>query len=248
VDAYEQFATLVDKRAAMTVRDLVTLTPGTPISIDEVEGVEAICRRFFASAMSIGALGPEAHRTIAQAMHLVGGAQQQRRGRRGRRASVARARRRVHEQPGQAGRVGALRRDAGLSAVGRRAADQDRAGRQAGRRRTAARGESRRSHRAAAARRAGTPLVSPPPHHDIYSIEDLAELIFDLQTLHPAARIGVKLVARRGVGVIAAGVAKAGAHACRSADTTAARAPRRAPPSSTPAGRGKSACSTRTSS
>ena len=57
----------------------------------------------------------------------------------------------------------------------------------------------------------GTPLISPPPHHDIYSIEDLAQLIHDLRAVNPCARIGVKLVSGAGVGIIAAGVAKAGA-------------------------------------
>src|SRR5260370_41717065 len=57
----------------------------------------------------------------------------------------------------------------------------------------------------------GTPLISPPPHHDIYSIEDLAQLIHDLRAVNPTARIGVKLVSGTGIGVIAAGVAKAGA-------------------------------------
>src|SRR5207253_9157218 len=58
---------------------------------------------------------------------------------------------------------------------------------------------------------AGIALISPPPHHDIYSIEDLAQLIYDLRAVNPLARIGVKLVAGAGVGIIAAGVAKAGA-------------------------------------
>src|SRR5437867_8586813 len=57
----------------------------------------------------------------------------------------------------------------------------------------------------------GTPLISPPPHHDIYSIEDLAQLIYDLRAISPRARVGVKLVSGAGVGIIAAGVAKAGA-------------------------------------
>src|SRR5438093_6920613 len=59
----------------------------------------------------------------------------------------------------------------------------------------------------------GTPLISPPPHHDIYSIEDLAQLIYDLRAVNPRARIGVKLVSGAGVGIIAAGVAKSAADA-----------------------------------
>ena len=94
----------------------------------------------------------------------------------------------------------------------RPARDQDRPGQQARRGRPAARA-ARRPPYIAALRRAqpGQSLISPPPHHDIYSIEDLAQLITDLRTINPTARIGVKLVASRGVGTVATGVAKAGA-------------------------------------
>jgi glutamate synthase (NADPH) large chain len=87
----------------------------------------------------------------------------------------------------------------------------------------------------------GVGLISPPPHHDIYSIEDLAQLIFDLKNANPRARISVKLVAEVGVGTVAAGVAKAHADVVLISGTTAAPAPRRSPRSSTPACRGSSA-------
>ena len=73
----------------------------------------------------------------------------------------------------------------------------------------------------------GVTLISPPPHHDIYSIEDLAQLIFDLKNVNPRARISVKLVTEAGVGTVAAGVAKAHADVILIAATTAAPAPRR---------------------
>jgi glutamate synthase domain-containing protein 2 len=92
----------------------------------------------------------------------------------------------------------------------------------------------------------GVGLISPPPHHDIYSIEDLAELIHDLKNANHHARISVKLVAEVGVGTIAAGVAKAHADVVLISGTTAAPARRRRPASSTPASRGNSAWPKRT--
>jgi len=87
----------------------------------------------------------------------------------------------------------------------------------------------------------GVGLISPPPHHDIYSIEDLAQLIHDLKNSNPAARVSVKLVSEVGVGTIAAGVAKARPTTSSSPVTVAARALRHSRPSNTPACRGNSA-------
>ena len=92
----------------------------------------------------------------------------------------------------------------------------------------------------------GMMLISPPPHHDIYSIEDLAQLIYDLRAVNPHARIGVKLVSSAGVGIIATGVAKAGADVITMPATMAVRALRRSHRSRTPACPGKSGCGTRT--
>ena len=110
---------------------------------------------------------------------------------------------------GQAGGVRALRRDARLPRLGGGAGDQDRAGLEARRGRAAcpATRSPTTSPRCATSWR-GPPLISPPPHHDIYSIEDLAQLIIDLKAVNPRARVCVKLVAAEGVGTIAAGVAK----------------------------------------
>jgi glutamate synthase (NADPH/NADH) large chain/glutamate synthase (ferredoxin) len=93
----------------------------------------------------------------------------------------------------------------------RRAADQDGPGRQARRGRPAARPQGRRLHRPIRFTTPGVGLISPPPHHDIYSIEDLKQLIYDLRCANPGARVSVKLVAEVGVGTVAAGVAKANA-------------------------------------
>jgi glutamate synthase (NADPH/NADH) large chain len=87
----------------------------------------------------------------------------------------------------------------------------------------------------------GVMLISPPPHHDIYSIEDLAQLIYDLKQINPTARVCVKLVAMSGIGTIAAGVAKAKADVILSPAMSAAPAPPRRPPSSMPAALGDGA-------
>ncbi len=137
---------------------------------------------------------------------------QQRRGRRGGAALRAGRERRSAPQRDQAGRVGALRRDrpptwstpTSCRSRWRRAPSRARAGSCPATRSTSA-------SRACATRRRASALISPPPHHDIYSIEDLKQLIYDLQSVNPAARISVKLVAQVGVGTVAAGVAKAGA-------------------------------------
>jgi glutamate synthase (NADPH/NADH) large chain len=133
-----------------------------------------------------------------------------RRGRRGSRALPAAAERRQRLLGHQAGRVGPLRRHRRIPEQLPRTRDQGRPGRQAGRRRPASRAQGDREM--IAKLRHSTPgvtLISPPPHHDIYSIEDLAQLIYDLKQINPEARVTVKLVARSGIGTIAAGVAKA---------------------------------------
>ena len=209
---YETFKAHVHNRPPMAVRDLLEFSTGRrrgePTALARVESEDAICARFFASAMSVGALSPEAHRTIARAMNMLGarsnsgegGEEPDRFGSAdgSRTRQVASARfgvtpaylRSADElqikiaqgsKPGEGGQLPALKVVPHIA---------------------------RLRHA-----RPGTTLISPPVHHDIYSIEDLAQLIFDLRTFHPAARINVKLVASSGVGIIAAGVAKAGADA-----------------------------------
>ena len=182
-----------------------------PIPLEEVEPSRAIVRRFVASAMSVGALSPEAHQAITIGMQRAGGAANTGEG----------GEDPAWYLPGPNGE----RHDArikqvasarfGVTAAYLARADQleikiaqgskpGEGGQLPARKATA---------EIAALRRAqpGQALISPPPHHDIYSIEDLAQLIADLRAIAPKARIGVKLVASRGVGTIAAGVVKAGA-------------------------------------
>jgi len=181
-----------------------------PLAITEVEDARAIVRRFVVSAMSVGALSPEAHQALTIGIQRAGGAANTGEG----------GEDPAWYQPGPDGR----RHDArikqvasarfGVTATYLARADQleikiaqgskpGEGGQLPGRKATAYIAALRRGQ-------PGQSYISPPPHHDIYSIEDLAQLIADLRAINPGARIGVKLVAGRGVGTIAAGVAKAG--------------------------------------
>ncbi len=181
------------------------------VPLDEVEDARSIARRFVVSAMSVGALSPEAHRALTLGIQALGGAANTGEG----------GEDPAWYAPGPDGsptdarikQVASAR--FGVTAEYLARADQleikmaqgskpGEGGQLPGRKVTAY---------IAALRRAqpGQALISPPPHHDIYSIEDLAQLIADLRAINPAARIGVKLVATRGVGTIASGVTKAGA-------------------------------------
>ena len=212
-EAYAKFATLVQQRPAVTIRDLLEFVPQLPIDIHEVEPVERIWTRFFASAMSVGALGPEAHRTLAEAMNRIGARSNSGEG--GEDPS-----RYARPQSGDWGnsstkQVASAR--FGVTPSYLLSASELQIKMAQG----SKPGEGGQIPAAkvvdhiARLRRAqpNTPLISPPPHHDIYSIEDLAQLIYDLRALHPAARLNVKLVATSGIGIIAAGVVKAGADA-----------------------------------
>ncbi len=182
-----------------------------PLPVDEVEDARAIARRFVVSAMSVGALSPEAHQALTIGIQRAGGAANTGEG----------GEDPAWYTPGPDGR----RHDArikqvasarfGVTATYLARADQleikisqgskpGEGGQLPGRKATAYIASLRRGQ-------AGQSYISPPPHHDIYSIEDLAQLIADLRAINPTARVGVKLVANRGVGTIAAGVAKAGA-------------------------------------
>jgi glutamate synthase domain-containing protein 2/glutamate synthase domain-containing protein 1/glutamate synthase domain-containing protein 3 len=212
-DAYTRFAALVHERPAVSIRDLLEFTPQPPIAIDEVEPVEAIWTRFFASAMSVGALGPEAHRTLAEAMNRIGA--------RSNSGEGGEESERYARPPGGDWGNSSTKQVAsarfGVTASYLLSASELQIKMAQG----SKPGEGGQIPAAkvvdhiAALRRAqpNTALISPPPHHDIYSIEDLAELIYDLRSLTPTARINVKLVATSGVGIIAAGVVKAGADA-----------------------------------
>jgi glutamate synthase domain-containing protein 2/glutamate synthase domain-containing protein 1/glutamate synthase domain-containing protein 3 len=212
-EAYREFTTLVHARPAAAVRDLLDFAAAEALPIERVEPAADICRRFFASAMSVGALSPETHRVIATAMNQIGarsnsgeGGEEPDRYRRpaagdwtgSRTKQVASAR---------FGVTPAYLRSADELQIKIAQGSKPGEGGQLP-------GDKVVAHIAALRHaRPGTPLISPPVHHDIYSIEDLAQLIVDLRTLHPQARLNVKLVAGTGIGVIAAGVVKAGADA-----------------------------------
>ena len=224
--AYAKFKSHVYGRPAQAVRDLLDIAapqPTAPVALDEVEPVEAICRRFFASAMSVGALSPETHRTIATAMNRLGarsnsgeGGEEPDRFVRPPHESAASSGTSTADWDGSRTKQVASARF-GVTPAYLRSGDELQIKIAQG----SKPGEGGQLPgmkvipHIARLRHAqpGTTLISPPVHHDIYSIEDLAELIYDLRAFHPIARMNVKLVASVGVGIIATGVAKAGADA-----------------------------------
>ncbi len=192
----------------VAVRDLLDFRPAQPLSLDEVESEVSLLSRFSTQAMSLGAISPEAHQTLAIAMNRLGGRSNTGEG--GEDPSI------YYERPEANNRVKQVASARfGVTAEYLVHADEIEIKMAQG----SKPGEGGQLPSAkvtpyiARLRHAvpGTSLISPPPHHDIYSIEDLAQLIYDLRAVNPNARIGVKLVSSSGVGVIATGVAKAGA-------------------------------------
>jgi glutamate synthase (ferredoxin) len=207
-ESYREYEELSETREITAIRDLLSIAFQQPAAINGVEDESAILQRFSAQAMSVGAISPEAHRTLALAMNALGArsntgeggenpdlyrnepeaASRVKQVASGRFGVTAEYLVHAHEieikmaqgsKPGEGGQLPAMKVTPYIARL-RRAVP-------------------------------GMSLISPPPHHDIYSIEDLEQLIHDLHQVNPAARIGVKLVAGAGVGIIAAGVAKAGA-------------------------------------
>jgi glutamate synthase domain-containing protein 2/glutamate synthase domain-containing protein 1/glutamate synthase domain-containing protein 3 len=201
-------AVLSNGRTNIAVRDLLELRPAQPLTLDEVESEVSLLSRFSTQAMSLGAISPEAHQTLAIAMNRLGGRSNTGEG--GEDPSI------YYERPEANNRVKQIASARfGVTAEYLVHADEIEIKMAQG----SKPGEGGQLPSAkvtpyiARLRHAvpGTSLISPPPHHDIYSIEDLAQLIYDLRAVNPNARIGVKLVSSSGVGVIATGVAKAGA-------------------------------------
>ena len=183
-----------------------------PIALADVESARDIVRRFVVSAMSVGALSPEAHQALTIGIQRAGGAANTGEGGEdpawyiadrdaasGTTPGSSRSRR-----PGSASPRQYLARADQLEIKIAQGSKPGEGGQLPARKATAYIAALRRGQ-------PGMTYISPPPHHDIYSIEDLAQLIADLRAINPAARVGVKLVASRGVGTIAAGVVKAGA-------------------------------------
>lgn len=204
-EEYKKFSELAYFEKPVNVRDLFEIVSDRPpISIDEVEPIEEIMKRFVGAGMSVGALSREAHETIAEAMNKIGGKsnsgeggedparygtiknskiKQVASGRFGVTAEYLNSAEEIEikiaqgAKPGEGGQLPGKKVDVYIAFL-RRA-------------------------------KPGTTLISPPPHHDIYSIEDLAQLIYDLKMINPRAKVIVKLVSETGIGTIASGVAKA---------------------------------------
>ena len=202
---YEKYSEIVNHREKMVIRDMLEFKSSKkPIPLDQVEPIENILLRFDSAGMSLGALSPDAHETLAQAMNKMGGRSNSGEGGEDERrfntdknskikqvasgrfgvtphylvnAEVIQIKIAQGAKPGEGGQLPGDKVDKLIATL--RYANP------------------------------GITLISPPPHHDIYSIEDLAQLIFDLKQVNPSAFVSVKLVAEAGVGTIAAGVAKA---------------------------------------
>ncbi len=202
-DTYKQFAKLVNERPASTLRDLLQLKPRASIPLEEVESVEAIMKRFDCAGMSLGALSPEAHEALAIAMNRLGGRSNSGEG--GEDPVRYGTEKNSKIKQVASGRFGVtphyLVNAEVLQIKVAQGAKPGEGGQLPGDKVNEMIAKLRYA-------RPGVGLISPPPHHDIYSIEDLAQLIFDLKQVNPQALVSVKLVSEPGVGTIAAGVAK----------------------------------------
>ncbi|HEY4872771.1 MAG TPA: glutamate synthase large subunit, partial [Steroidobacteraceae bacterium] len=202
---YLRFAALVNERPAATFRDLLELQhPHASIPIDEVEPLTAILARFDSAGMSLGALSPEAHEALAIAMNRLGARSNSGEG--GEDPARYRSEKNSKIKQVASGRFGVtpeyLINAEVLQIKIAQGAKPGEGGQLPGHKVNEMIARLRFA-------RPGVGLISPPPHHDIYSIEDLAQLIFDLKQVNPDALVSVKLVAEPGVGTVAAGVAKA---------------------------------------
>jgi glutamate synthase (ferredoxin) len=208
---YKSYAELINDQARhlCTLRGLLDLKPGEPVPIEEVESVESIMRRFKTGAMSYGSISKEAHETLAIAMNRIGGKSNTGEG--------GEDPERYVPMPNGDSKNSAIKQVASgrfgvtseylvsareLQIKMAQGAKPGEGGQLPGTKVYPWIAKTRLTT-------AGVGLISPPPHHDIYSIEDLAELIHDLKNANRHARISVKLVAEVGVGTVAAGVSKA---------------------------------------
>jgi glutamate synthase (ferredoxin) len=201
---YRTYAELVQSRPPTEPRDLLELVPAGPaVPLDEVEPIETIVRRFSTAAMSHGSTSVEAHETLSIAMNRLGAMANSGEG--GEAAERYKDERNSRIKQVASGRFGVtpayLASASELQIKMAQGAKPGEGGQLPG---------HKVNEEIARIRHTvpGVALISPPPHHDIYSIEDLAQLIYDLKQVNPTARVSVKLVATAGVGTIAAGVAK----------------------------------------
>lgn len=201
---YKEYASIVNSRPVATLRDLLQLDTSKSISVDDVEPIEQILKRFDSAGMSLGALSPEAHEAIATAMNTIGGRSNSGEGGEDpTRYGTIRNSKIKQVASGRFGVTPAYLRSAEVMQIKiAQGAKPGEGGQLPGGKVNSLIARLRYSV-------PGVTLISPPPHHDIYSIEDLAQLIFDLKQVNPNALVSVKLVSRPGVGTIATGVAKA---------------------------------------
>lgn len=202
---YEQFAQAVNTRQVTTLRDMLQLNSHKQaIDIAGVEPVEMILQRFDSAAMSLGALSPEAHESLAQAMNEMGARSNSGEGGEDAvRYGTIKSSKIKQVASGRFGVTAAYLVNAEVLQIKvSQGAKPGEGGQLPGGKVTDLIARLRYST-------PGTTLISPPPHHDIYSIEDLAQLIFDLKQVNPQALVSVKLVSEPGVGTVASGVVKA---------------------------------------
>ncbi|MCX2745232.1 glutamate synthase large subunit [Mangrovivirga sp. M17] len=202
---YEEYKNRINNRGLKMIRDFFEFNPDKEkIEIDKVEPIEEITRRFTSAAMSLGSISPEAHEAIAEAMNTLHaksnsgeGGEDKARYNTIKNSSIKQV---------ASGRFGVtpayLRSASEIQIKIAQGAKPGEGGQLPGSKVTPLIATLRYTI-------PGVTLISPPPHHDIYSIEDLAQLIFDLKQVNPKARVSVKLVSTAGVGTIACGVAKA---------------------------------------
>jgi glutamate synthase (NADPH/NADH) large chain len=209
-EMWKQYSAKMQSNPPIHLRDLMDFKPlGAPVPIDEVESITAIRKRFVTPGMSLGALSPEAHKTLNVAMNRIGAKSDSGEG--------GEDPAHFHPEPNgdnpsakikqvASGRFGVtaeyLNQCEELEIKVAQGAKPGEGGQLPGMKVTELIARLRHST-------PGVTLISPPPHHDIYSIEDLAQLIYDLKQINPRCKVTVKLVASSGVGTIAAGVAKA---------------------------------------
>jgi glutamate synthase (NADPH/NADH) large chain len=209
-DIWQQYSKRMQANPPIHLRDLLAIKPlGKAIPLEEVESITSIRKRFVTPGMSLGALSPEAHKTLNVAMNRIGAKSDSGEG--------GEDPAHFHPEPNgdnpsakikqvASGRFGVtaeyLNQCEELEIKVAQGAKPGEGGQLPGMKVTDLIARLRHSTK-------GVTLISPPPHHDIYSIEDLAQLIYDLKQINPRCKVTVKLVAASGVGTIAAGVAKA---------------------------------------
>ena len=203
-DSYQEYKSLVDNRPPAMLRDLLKLKHSKKKITKEPEKLEKIIKRFDSAGMSLGSLSPKAHETLAEAMNALGARSNSGEGGEGKHRYGTNKMSKIKQIA--SGRFGVtphyLVNAEVLQIKIAQGAKPGEGGQLPGGKVNKLIAELRYST-------PGVTLISPPPHHDIYSIEDLAQLIYDLKQVNPKALVSVKLVSEPGVGTIASGVAKA---------------------------------------